>query len=106
MKYQDIIATTHNIASASTTQWGNEMQSIVKFIAIPVALVLTTLELVVDFFDRPLQTIGMLNPPVNPKAETIPVTPTPTPERIRVMEPVRHRITRKRGLAEIRSLTA
>ena len=114
MKYQTLLATTHNIASASTTQWGNEMQSIVKFLAIPYALVLTVLALVVDFTERPLQTIGMLTPPVRPVAEPIPLTqdvpthlPTPKAVQLPVSTPqVRRRTTRKRGLAEIHSLTA
>ena len=114
MKYQTIIATTHNIASASTTQWGSELESIVRFFAVPFALVLTALQLVVDFFERPLQTLGMLAPPVRPVAEPIPLHPDvpthlPTPKAVQLpvaTPPVRRRATRKRGLSEIRSLTA
>ena len=117
MKYSTIVSTTHSIASATTTEWGDEMLSIVQFLAIPFALVLTALELVVDFFDRPLQTLGMLSPPQRRIAITAPVvtpqsTKLPTPKTQQAstpMSPVRHRTTRKRrlsALSEIQSLTA
>lgn len=117
MKYSTIVSTTHNIAAATTTEWGNEMHSIVQFLAILFALVLTALELVVDFFERPLQTLGMLSPPPHQLAIAAPVkapqpTKLPTPKSQQEptpTAPVRHRTTRKRklsALSEIQSLTA
>lgn len=114
MKYSNIVSTTHTITSATTTQWGNEMHNIVKFLAYPYALVLTVLELVVDFFDHPMQTLGMLASPPRRLAVVAPVptdTPTqlPTPKSQQEptpVAPVRRRATRKRGLSEIRDLTA
>ena len=90
------------------------MHSIVKFLALPYALVLTVLELVVDFFDHPMQTLGMLAPPPRRMAVATPIptnipTKLPTPrtqQEPTPVAPLRRRTTRKRGLSEIRSLTA